>query len=319
MGLQRLEGQKIVVLGDVGLDSYLKGSVVRLSPEAPVPILNVEETAHHLGMSANVAYNIQQLGGRPYLFGTLGDDSKGKWLLEALSSKNISSDCVCSPERFTTEKVRVLSKNHHLVRLDYETPQSLSSKEEEQLVASIEPHITDSAGVVLEDYGKGVLASSLVKRVISLAKKASKPLFLDPCLKSSLENYEGVDYITPNKKEAYFLSHKNQNDSLEEVASELLKRSKCQHVIITLGSEGLFYYSKKESWSVPTMTQSVFDVTGAGDTVIATLALSIVSGFSMKNALKIANIAAGYTVGQLGCATCPKEVLEKLIENKNIQ
>ncbi len=309
--IPQFSGKKVLVVGDVGLDEYILGEVRRISPEAPVPVLEVESEDMRLGLAANVAQNIRSLGGEPLLVSVVGQDS-GEALLKGLFSKNqVNTDfLVHDSSRPTTRKTRVMAQHHHLVRVDREVRSFLTAKTEQMVFDRVESLISQVKAVIVEDYAKGVVSRGLLQKIVILAKKHGVQVMVDPHQTNSGDFYSGVDLVKPNFKEAVALSGLDYDElrddpaKIIELGRAVQKRTGAHQVVMTRGKEGMMIFSGDQIVQVPTMARQVFDVTGAGDTVIAALSLGIVSGLTLTEACMIANFAAGYVVGQVGCVPC---------------
>lgn len=314
--------RKILVVGDVGLDKYTIGKVSRISPEAPIPVVEVSEIKHKLGLASNVADNIQALGGSPLLVGVIGRDAATRDFLALLKKSNITNKyVVIDPSRKTTLKERVVAEAQQVVRVDHETSKKIDDHIIEDLWEKIEKALSESDGVVIEDYAKGVVDASLCKQIVQVADKLGIPVLVDPNSMSELNTYNGCTILTPNTAEAETLSGiKIQNlSSLQKAGIKLLEKASAQVVVITRGKEGMaiFASGEKQPLLIPTFAREVFDVSGAGDTVIATLALSIVSGANIVEAVLLSNLAAGIEVSKRGTATVSREELKEQIEFLN--
>lgn len=322
--IPQLKGKKIMIVGDVGLDEYVLGEVRRISPEAPVPVLEVTGEDMRLGLAANVAQNVASLGGVPMLVSVVGDDT-GANLLKELSHKNgVSWDFVIVDQtRPTTRKTRVMAKHHHLVRVDYELKKYLSEETEGRLLATIEKNVHMADCVIIEDYAKGVISRSVVEKISVICKKAQKKLLVDPHRNNSGAFYHGVDLIKPNYDEAVVLAGMDFDDlrgnpnKVLDVGRALQKITGAKEVVLTRGKDGMTIFSGDHVTEVPTYALKVFDVTGAGDTVIAALSLGLVSGLSLEQSCVLANYAAGVVVGKVGCVPCEVPELVDYIENTN--
>ena len=306
-----LKNKKILIIGDVGLDEYVMGQVRRISPEAPVPVLEVEGEDMRLGLAANVAQNVASLGGTPMLVSVVGDDT-GASLLKELSQKNgVSWDyMIVDKNRPTTRKTRVMAKHHHLVRVDHELKKYLSDEAEARLVSTVEKNVHQADCVIIEDYAKGVISRNVVEKVSTICKKANKRLMVDPHRDNRGSFYLGVDLIKPNYDEAVVLTGMDFDDlkgnpnKVVEVGRALQQITGAKEVVLTRGKDGMTIFSGDHITEVPTYARKVFDVTGAGDTVIAALALGLVSGLSLVQSCMLANYAAGVVVGKVGCVPC---------------
>jgi rfaE bifunctional protein kinase chain/domain len=320
--IPKLKGGKILILGDVGLDEYILGDVRRLSPEAPVPILDVESEDLRLGLAANVAQNVSSLGGTPVLISVVGQDS-GADLLSELFQKNgvDTSHLVVDSKRPTTRKTRVMAKHHHLVRVDREIRKFISAETEAKIFSKAEQMMPTVDAVVIEDYAKGVVSRGLIQQISKLAKTHGKKVFVDPHQTNSGDFYAGVDLVKPNFSESIALSGldydelRDDPEKLLELGKAVQQRTGAKEVVMTLGKDGMVIFSDNQIVQVPTYARQVFDVTGAGDTVIAAMSLGVVSGLPLAEACMLANFAAGYVVGQVGCVPCTTKDLQTYIES----
>lgn len=315
--LADLQGMEIAVLGDVMLDRYFWGSVHRVSPEAPVPVVDVDNESYHLGGAANVATNLLGLGVKPLLCGVVGDDSSGKLLREIMSSSGLDpGGIVVESGRPTTVKTRVIGNNQQIVRLDRESRDSVQA-----LVVESVAKILESRGqlraIILEDYDKGFLSAPLIKRVMEIGTERGIPVFVDPKHRHFFE-FSGCTLFKPNRKEAadaLGVSMKSNAD-VQVAGALLLERLQCESVLITLGMEGMMLFERNGSVSsVPTRAKNVADVSGAGDTVIATISAMVASGASMREAAAIANVAAGCVVAEPGIIAITSEMLLQAIHD----
>lgn len=320
--LDRIQGRNIMIVGDVGLDQYVIGSVRRISPEAPVPVLEVQSEETRLGLASNVAQNISGLGGTPMLIGVVGEDAHAKDLKADLQKAKVSDRYLVSdPHRPTTHKMRIMAQQHHIVRVDYEKRQFLSSEIEDKVLARVKDHIGDCDGVILQDYAKGVLTERVIREVVTMARGAKKRVLLDPNSNTPTSFYKGVDIMTPNLSEAMALAGVSQDDlrgvseTLVELGAKLREIMGSQQVVITRGKDGMSLFEGSVSEKIPTFARQVFDVTGAGDTVIATLAMAWTSGLSLKESCQLSNFAAGVVVGKIGCVPCTTQELREFIDS----
>lgn len=309
--LPDLKGKKVLIVGDVGLDEYVMGDVRRISPEAPVPVLEVSEEDKRLGLAANVAQNVVSLGGEALLVSVVGDDL-GAHLLKDLSLKSGVSweHMVVAPERPTTRKTRIMAKHHHLVRVDYEVKRFLSEATEQKVLKRIQEAAPQADAIVIEDYAKGVITQALIQKIVELGSKLGKRVLLDPHRDKAGDFYRGVDLIKPNYDEAVALSGlkfdelKENPNKVLEVGRALQKKTGAKEVVLTRGKDGMTIFSGDQVTEVPTYARKVFDVTGAGDTVIAALALGLSAQKSLVESCMLANFAAGVVVGKVGCVPC---------------
>ncbi len=317
-----LRGKRLIVVGDSGLDEYVFGRVRRISPEAPVPVVEVLDhgtTDYRLGLSTNVAQNITSLGGICDLVSVVGADPAAEDLKKLLLLQKIPTDhLVCDPSRPTTRKLRVMSGQHHVVRIDYEQQRFLSSEIEKKIVDRVGDLVAGADGLIIQDYAKGVLSESCIQSVIKLGKSKKKNIFVDPHRSTPLAYYRGADLMTPNYDEALALSGlrfdelRKASDSLKEVGEVIRKNIQSDKLVITRGKDGMSLYEGTRYTQIPTFARQVFDVTGAGDTVIAALSLAYSAGFSLEESCLLANEAAGVVVAKVGCVPCG---LPELIES----
>lgn len=313
---------RILVIGDIMMDRYILGRVSRISPEAPVPVILVEKEDFNLGGAANVAHNIHCLGGRVSLCGVVGDDENGRRLRKRLVEVGIESSGVLVEQgRQTTVKTRIVAHHPHhqqLVRIDRETTDHPKRKTLLQLQEFLEENLENFDGVIISDYGKGFLTKKLVHTVIQRSKRLNRKVMVDPKLKNFFY-YQGATVVTPNTKEASEASRIPIHDkaSLEKAGRVLLRKLRCEVLVITQGEEGMTVFEPHHKiFPVPTMAKEVYDVTGAGDTVIASMTLAMLSGANARNSARLANYAAGIVVGKRGTATVSPEELIKAIREK---
>jgi D-beta-D-heptose 7-phosphate kinase/D-beta-D-heptose 1-phosphate adenosyltransferase len=308
--VDNFKGKKIIVIGDVMLDEYVFGKVSRISPEAPVPVVEVEKKVYQPGGAAYVASLIGYLSGVPYLISIVGEDTFGECIVKELSKNNISSENILvDKSRPTTLKTRVIAHHQQLVRIDVENKNSIDKSLIERLINNFQKLVKYADGIIISDYAKGVIVPNLFMKVIEIAKKEKKIITVDPkptyCL-----FYKGVTAITPNTQEVESSIKMNITDEnmLNIAGKKLLNRLNCSAVLITRGEHGMALFEKnKKPYFISTKAKEVFDVTGAGDTVIATFTLSLCAGASFLEAAHISNYAAGVQVGKLGTAKITKE------------
>lgn len=305
--VDRFSQAKVLVLGDVMLDRYWSGHVERISPEAPVPIVFLDKTFEVAGGAANVAANVVSLGAEAYLVGVIGKDEEGSLLKKVLGRQGVNTCFLVENHRKTTVKTRVIAHNQHVIRIDSEQVVELSTNEARQLLRKIEKLIDQVDIVILSDYAKGIfLNKTLTSDLIRMFKSRNKKVIVDPKGKD-FSKYKGADIITPNQKEAIEASGYTD---IASSARKFLETLLLECVLITQGEKGMSIFEKDGRCNyLPAVARSVYDVTGAGDTVVATLALGVCSGLSYTEAAKIANIAAGIAVEQVGTSTVKKEEL----------
>lgn len=308
---------KILLIGDVGVDEYVMGNVKRISPEAPVPVLEVQSEDKRLGLAANVAQNIMSLGGQVQLVSVIGSDDGAEVLKKLLAQSQVSSDyLIADARRPTTRKTRMMTGHHHLLRVDYEIKNNLKLDIEEKLFKQIEKLLPEANAIILEDYAKGLFSASLVNRIVNLAKKMNKYLLVDPHQTQNAEFYKGVSLIKPNYNEALALTQirdeeiEDESERVYKVGRALQTMTGAEDVVLTQGQNGMTIFSKNaEPVQVPTFAKKVFDVTGAGDTVIAAISLGVCAGLDLADACVLANFAAGIVVGKVGCVPCTAQEL----------
>src|SRR3989338_4238159 len=313
--LQRFRQARELVVGDLMLDEFIWGKVSRISPEAPVPVVWVERESVMPGGAANVANNIRSLGGKVSVIGLIGEDRWGDVLLGELKSRTVDTSGVIRVKRPTTVKTRVIAHHQQVVRVDREQPDPLPDAALGRLIDAVRSRIAGADAIVLEDYGKGVITRKLLEAVIPATRSHRKIITVDP-KEEHFELYQGVTALTPNRQEAAQVVGRDLKSDAEvqRAGKEIVQRLRCQACLITLGEEGmwLFEHGGHET-RIPTVAQEVFDVAGAGDTVIAAFTLALASGADMTQAARIANHAAGIVVGKLGVAVAiPEELRARL-------
>ena len=316
---------KLLVVGDIMMDRSILGKVSRISPEAPVPVIIAETEDFNLGGAANVAHNIRSLGGTVSLCGIIGDDENGRKLRRRIVEKGIQAQGIFPEQgRQTTVKTRIIAHHPHyqqLVRVDRETTDRPKGATFRNLSRFLTEKMDEFDGIVISDYGKGLLTRKLIQTVIKKAKKSKKLIMVDPKLKNFFA-YKGITVITPNTNEASEASRIPVTDqfSVDKMGRTLLRRLKCNALVITQGEKGMTIFEPSQKpYRVPTVAKEVYDVTGAGDTVIGTMALALGTGpaVSYKDAASLANYAAGIVVGKVGTAIVNKEELLNVIQEKN--
>ena len=296
------------VIGDIILDKYLWGDVETISPEAPVPVVDVKKETVSLGGASNVANNIASLDAKAYMIGVVGDDENAKIIENLLKSKNINPVLIKDKSRPTIEKTRIIAVSQQLLRIDREDRSKLSTEIEDKIINEIK-NIKDEINVfIVSDYGKGVIA----QRIMDFIKSLNKPIFVDP-KPSNYQLYKNTTILTPNKKEAYESIKADKNTDIEFVGRKIMSDLELNQLLITLGGEGMALFEGDKILRIPTKAKKVFDVTGAGDTVISVLALARLAGGTWEESASLANTAAGYVVGEIGTATVSRDILIDLI------
>jgi D-beta-D-heptose 7-phosphate kinase/D-beta-D-heptose 1-phosphate adenosyltransferase len=319
--VSRFKEISALVVGDIILDEYFWGKVDRISPEAPVPVVTVKKETQLLGGAANVVNNIRSLGGQVFLSGLVGGDERGRKILNLLEERGVPTGGVfIDPRRPTTVKSRIVAHSQQVVRFDRENQTSLSQGYADSLISYVRDTVPHVDTVVIADYGKGVVTEELVKAVTQIAKQEKKPVLLDPKI-GRFHLYRDITLVAPNSQEASLAAGIEIVDgrSLKGVGEKLLDRFNCEVVLITRGEHGmvLFERGRKKEFPVQTTAIEVFDVTGAGDTVIGVMGLGLAAGASFREAAVIANYAAGIVVGKLGTATVtPGELKEAINRNR---
>jgi len=307
---------KILVIGDIILDEYIWGKASRLSPEAPVPVLEVNKYSYILGGAANVANNIRTLGGKVCLAGIAGKDSSADKLDEILSKNNIDTSCIIKDEkRPTTIKTRLITHNHHqLVRFDREIKDEIDENMEQELLSKVSESIESIDLILLSDYSKGVLTPKLTQELIKLAKLHKKPVLVDP-KGLDYSKYSGATLITPNRLEAETATKSPAGSSPEFLARKIREQLEIDYVMVTLGEDGILLYVNGETKQISAVTSEVYDVTGAGDSLISGISLALLaSGGDVEISMELGNYAAGVAVRKIGTtAVTPKE-LKHIIE-----
>jgi D-beta-D-heptose 7-phosphate kinase/D-beta-D-heptose 1-phosphate adenosyltransferase len=318
--IARFKKSKVLVIGDLILDEFIWGDVNRISPEAPVPVVRVKSQSYLPGGAANVANNIASLGAQVQLAGIVGNDNAGQLLIEELSKRSINTEGIFKDSRRpTTLKTRIIAHHQQVVRIDKESQDHIDGYILNRIIDFAEAKINDIDSILIEDYGKGVINPLFLKKIKAIARRHKKIISVDP-KEDHFSYYKYITVISPNRHEAYIATHikNNTDDGLNKCGLLLLNRLKCKAVLITLGEEGMRLFEKGGRIThIPTMTQEVFDVSGAGDTVIATLTLALASGAKMKEAALLANYAAGIVVGKVGTATCCLTELKQRIKERS--
>lgn len=332
--VKAMQGRRVGVLGDLMLDRYVWGTATRLSPEAAVPVVDFVEETPALGGAGNVAANLVALGARVRAFGLVGNDDPAKLLLDELRKLGISpADSIADPGRMTTMKTRIIARHQQVVRVDRETRQPVSGALEEKLIRRVISALKQLDALVISDYEKGAVTEELANRVLAACRKLGVPAFVKPKW-SRLPTYPGATAIVLNRSEAGFLTTRplDEDSSIEDAGRALLVHFASPAVLITLGDRGLRVFEQGAAHgfhvaatshdvryvagaSRRTTGREVFDVTGAGDTVLATLALASAAGANFREGAVLGNTAAGVVVGKLGTATVsPAELLAALAD-----
>ena len=316
--ISKFPDARIMVIGDLMVDEYIWGNVSRISPEAPVPVVSVTSESLRLGGAGNVVNNIHTLGGKVLLTGVVGNDEMGRKVIHDLRKMGLETKgIIVEPERVTTVKTRIIAQHQQVVRYDREITRPIQPENIQQILSLLEGEMHELDAVLVSDYGKGVICEPLMERVRFLTQRAGKILAVDPKVKN-FPFFREVSIITPNHYEAaqaagrWILSE----EDLLAVGRSLLLRLHAKSVLITRGEKGMtLFQDNGEVTHIPTMAKEVYDVTGAGDTVISVLTLAMASGATAKEAAILSNIAAGIVVGEVGTATIKTLELEDAVRN----
>lgn len=313
-----LKGHKVMIIGDLMLDHYMIGGVDRISPEAPVPVVRVERESSLLGGAGNVARNIASLGGQALLVATVGTDEDGNILERLCTEAKLETRLIRDPARPTTKKTRIIAGNQQVVRVDQELAVPLQEAEFDELFTYLQTVIDEYPVIILSDYGKGFISREFMDRFMAMVEESEhRPLVLVDPKTVNYDLYTGVDLLTPNTKEAgegAGLPVTGQ-DTVIRAGRALFERLQCKNLLITMGGDGMALFQGVDDVShIPTFARKVFDVTGAGDTVIATVALALSAGIELLTACTLANYAAGVVVAQVGAATASIEDLNEAVD-----
>jgi D-beta-D-heptose 7-phosphate kinase/D-beta-D-heptose 1-phosphate adenosyltransferase len=314
--LDRLQGRSILVVGDLMIDQFVIGTVDRISPEAPVPIVRFDHETWRLGGAANVANNIVALGGKVETIGVIGSDADGSRLVADLASRSIGTAGVVSdPTRCTTRKLRVVTtRNQQVARIDYERDVEIDSTVETEVIRRIADGAASAHAIVISDYLKGVISPKVAAAAVEASRQHGIPVLVDPKV-PHIEYYRGATVITPNHMEAEAVTHMRIRSTADarDAARRFRDRAGCASVLITRGEHGMWLLDAEGEVELPAEAREVADVTGAGDTVISALALACATGASLSDAARLANRAAGIVVGKFGPATVSIEEMKQSV------
>jgi rfaE bifunctional protein kinase chain/domain len=313
MDITKFKKCRVLVIGDLMIDEYLWGDVDRISPEAPVPVVAVIKEESTLGGSGNVINNLSALGAKVFAAGVIGPGRNGNMLLKRLGSLGVDAGGVVQERgRPTTRKTRVIAAHQHVLRIDRETKKEVSGETMDEVARFVEKIVSETDIVIVSDYGKGLVTKILMNRIVKAGKKHGRMIIADP-KGLDYSKYSGVTLITPNRKEAALAAgvEITDNPSLVEAGAKIMESAGIGNLLITCGKDGMTLFEKeKKPYKIRAEARQVFDVSGAGDTVIAVLGLCLASGGSLKEAASIANIAAGIVVGKVGTATVSEKELK---------
>ena len=304
--------QSVLVIGDLILDNYILGTVERVSPEAPVPVVHVDKETLTLGGSANVVNNLCGLGIKPLICGVVGSDINAGHILSMLNEKDLFIDgIIIDGDRPTTIKTRVVGNNQQIVRIDYEKISTVNNRITKEMLNFVRINKKSIDMIIISDYGKGVVSRQLITELISMS--GSIPILVDPYI-TNFKHYVGITGLTPNHHEAgAFCGFKLTDDArVIRAGNYIIDKLKCDYVLITRGAEGMTLCTKSDVHHIPTVAKEIYDVSGAGDTVIAVLAYGLLRKMSLFEAAKLSNKAAGIVVGEVGTSSITIDKLTKL-------
>ena len=314
--ISAFRGAHVLVIGDAMLDTFIVGRVTRISPEAPVPVVSFDHQTHRIGGAANVAHNIAALGGHATLIAVTGQDDNSKTLMQGCRDAGIEAACIATDsERATTTKVRIVTeRNQQVARVDYESDAEIAGDVERGILAAIQQHGGDASAIVVSDYLKGCVTKRVMEAALEAAKHSHIPLLVDPKI-PHIDYYAGATVITPNHHEAETATHSRIRSITEArmAAHAFRDRARCESILMTRGDQGMWLLTREAEGQLPASAREVADVTGAGDTVIATMALAMAAGATLVEAAQLSNAAAGVAVSKFGAATVgPAELLRAL-------
>jgi rfaE bifunctional protein kinase chain/domain len=311
--VDRFAGRRLLVLGDLMLDHYLWGRCERISPEAPVPVVDVQKETSSLGGAGNVAANLAALGAEPVLVGLVGEDDRARMLFEAFADRGVDTRAIIrDASRPTTMKTRIIAHSQQVVRADWESRAEVEGTPLKTLLATLERELPRCHGLIVSDYGKGVITRAVLEKAIGVAKSKKLPVCVDP-KESHIDAYKGVSILTPNQHEAGYVMGQRVTDetSLMSVGWGLQKRLDADGLLITRGADGMSLFERSGRYThLPTVAREVYDVTGAGDTVVSVVAVALAAGADYPEACYLANHAAGVVIREVGTAVCSPHQLQ---------
>ncbi len=316
--------KKIFIIGDIMLDRYLLGDVTRISPEAPVQVFDIRKSEYRLGGAANVGYNVKTLGSDPVLIGIIGDDSEGLLLKNEMKKLSLDTEgLIIENNRPTTCKTRVISDSHHLLRIDSESKSDINSDSKKKIMNFLVQHLKDIGVIILQDYNKGVLSKDLIHKITKFAVANGIKVLVDPKFDNFFE-YKDTYLFKPNRKELEdaFGRKAKHPEEFDEFVNELIKKINCENLVLTLGELGMIIYENTngnmKKIKIDTKAMKVADVSGAGDTVISTIAVCIAGGADIKDAAIISNYAAGIVIKEVGIVPIYKdELIESILKEQH--
>lgn len=316
--IEKFPDSRILIIGDIIMDRYIWGEVSRISPEAPVPVVDVRHETRMLGGASNVFKNIASLKGNAYLCGIVGDDDNGRYIIDIVKEMGFDTDGIIVEEgRPTTIKTRVIAHSQQVVRLDRESRIKINEDSEKQIIEFVKSHKNRVNSIIIADYGKGVITESLMNKVKEVITDSEIKLLIDPKV-GNFHCYRDAYIITPNHHEAgtYCQREIEDQNTLIYAGEKLKERLNCTNVLITQGKDGMtLFQSNGDIYHIPTVAKKVFDVTGAGDTVIGTLCLGLSTGMDLVESAILSNIAAGIVVGEVGTSCAKVEDLKNTINH----
>ena len=317
----RFSGKRVAVVGDLMIDRYYWGAVTRISPEAPVPVVEVSSYSNRLGGAANVGNNIASLGGQPLLVGVVGEDDAGSLLRSLVRDAGFADQGILTdPSRPTTTKTRIIAHNQHVVRFDHEHKGDIGANIEDQVLGVLGKELPSLSAIIIEDYNKGVVTRGLIPGIIAAARSQGIPLTVDPKSNNFFE-YRNVTVFKPNRKEteeALGTKLKDQ-ETIESAGRRLLETLAADNILLTLGERGMSLFENTgRTTHVPTKARNVADVSGAGDTVISTLTMAMAAGASIREAAALSNFAGGIVCGEVGIVPIdPRVLYEAVLEDED--
>lgn len=308
-------GAHILVIGDAMIDRFIAGRVTRISPEAPVPVVAFEHEMQRIGGAANVAHNIAALGAQVTLVAVTGMDEGAATLARGCRDAGIAPSLVGDPSRCTTTKVRIVTeRNHQVARIDYESETEINGDIEQRVIAEVQKHAPQAGAIVISDYLKGCITRRVVDTAVAEAARSGVPLIVDPKV-PHIDYYAGATLVTPNHHEAETATHRRvrSEEDARDAARQFRERARCKGVLMTRGDQGMWLLTDEVEGRLPTSAREVSDVTGAGDTVIATMTLALAAGATATEAARLANEAAGIAVSRFGPATVTVDELLRAV------
>jgi D-beta-D-heptose 7-phosphate kinase/D-beta-D-heptose 1-phosphate adenosyltransferase len=316
--ISRAGGVHVLVIGDAMVDKFIVGRVTRISPEAPVPVVAFDHDMYRMGGAANVASNVVALGGQATLVAVTGRDDAAATLVEACREAGIAPSFAGDGSRPTTTKMRVVTdRNQQVARIDYENDAEIDGEIEDRIVSEIQKHAARCSAIIVSDYLKGCVTRRVMRTIVAAGNERGTPVLVDPKI-PHLDYYKGATIVTPNHHEAETATHRRvrSEDEARDAARVFRERAGCRDVLMTRGDQGIWLLSGGVEGHLPAAAREVADVTGAGDTVIAALAVALSSGASVSEAARVANEAAGIVVAKFGPATASTTELLAALERR---